>query len=867
MNFGITNKDKKRAKATFVLLSVLFAICAVLTTLFGVLIPSTEVVKSLGDNQEIKGLVDGKDGSDYFLTTDTFMTRFDMYSNEEISTFYFSEVEKMLKANGDYEKLSIGSLQQWSSVYVGAMEQDFYILYDGNGNLFKLQDDGVNLTLTDDYNLAQKKRLVRGCDNVGEDLYVLTLDSDNSYRVNHFAMASIGSGALKSKMLWDLNLTDNIVGYTKIQPMSATVGILGFTATENDLYVFITGGGVIKLSTSLTDRVIDGEGVDFFTLADEYYSKHYDTIYENAYTEYFRNLMLKVEQDKYSAEQIAAASQDELLAWYGEFKTITAAVKKSAKDAAVKKAEEAFVSENPWCGSYDKATKNLNVATEYFDKDSYAIIYAGECAIQGITYSKKNEAVYYSNAADGYLYCAKKADFEAAIQKANLGQAFWANIATKITTVDYAGKKTFSSFGNGLAYNRFSNSLYIKFENERTLAVVDLNDMNNYQVVYEFEGDFDMYSLTGDKDNQVMHALRQMSNVDMKGNTTTSLYACTYEPDMFEQKSLLKFLFILFLALSVVLAGLSFWFFLGSKNDRTMLKIKTIQKDLQKNRRIYLMMIIFITLLIMFCYYEAIGAISMSFFDYTREKPAWIWNNFGNYKRIFNQPDFWLSVKNMLFFLVFDLLLCIVPPLIFAYLLTMIKNARVSNWVRSLMFIPGIIPSMATMLIWREGIYGTDGAMNQLISFFGAKQPIEWLMNTDYARWALIFMGFPFVGGYLIFYGGMMNIPSEYHEAGRLEGLGSFKSFVLIDIPLIMPQIKYIFIMTFIDSAQNYARTYILGSSQMRTPVHNMYDIMMGTQADYGMASAYATIIFVFLFAAVATNFKLQKKDAMGDDL
>ena len=134
----------------------------------------------------------------------------------------------------------------------------------------------------------------------------------------------------------------------------------------------------------------------------------------------------------------------------------------------------------------------------------------------------------------------KKADFEAAIQKANLGQAFWANIATKITTVDYAGEKTFSSFGNGLSYNKFSNSLYIKFENERTLAVVDLNDMNNYQVVYEFEGDFDVYSLTGDKDNQVMHALRQTSNVDMKGNTTTSLYACTYEPDMFEQKSLLK---------------------------------------------------------------------------------------------------------------------------------------------------------------------------------------------------------------------------------------------------------------------------------------------------------------------------------------
>ena len=179
------------------------------------------------------------------------------------------------------------------------------------------------------------------------------------------------------------------------------------------------------------------------------------------------------------------------------------------------------------------------------------------------------------------------------------------------------------------------------------------------------------------------------------------------------------------------------------------------------------------------------------------------------------------------------------------------------------MFIPSIIPSMATMLIWRTGIYGDTGIMNQII---GASEPIDFLGNTSYARWALMFMGFPFVGGYLIFYGGMMNIPDEYHEAGRLEGLGIIKRFLLIDIPLIMPQIKYIFIMTFISSVQNYARTYILASTGTTTPVESMYTTMM-IHGDYGKASAYATLIFIFLFIAVAANFKMQKKETMGEDL
>ena len=41
----------------------------------------------------------------------------------------------------------------------------------------------------------------------------------------------------------------------------------------------------------------------------------------------------------------------------------------------------------------------------------------------------------------------------------------------------------------------------------------------------------------------------------------------------------------------------------------------------------------------------------------------------------------------------------------------------------------------------------------------------------------------------------------------------------------------------------------------------------MMEEANYGLASAYATLIFVFLFFAVATNFKMQKKDTMGEDL
>ena len=72
--------------------------------------------------------------------------------------------------------------------------------------------------------------------------------------------------------------------------------------------------------------------------------------------------------------------------------------------------------------------------------------------------------------------------------------------------------------------------------------------------------------------------------------------------------------------------------------------------------------------------------------------------------------------------------------------------------------------------------------------------------------------------------------------------------------------------MTFIASVQNYARTYILASTGTTTPVETMYTTMM-IHGDYGKASADATLIFIFLFIAVAANFKMQKKETMGEDL
>ena len=185
--------------------------------------------------------------------------------------------------------------------------------------------------------------------------------------------------------------------------------------------------------------------------------------------------------------------------------------------------------------------------------------------------------------------------------------------------------------------------------------------------------------------------------------------------------------------------------------------------------------------------------------------------------------------------------------------------------MRTLLFIPGVIPGVATTLIWRTGIYGEYGLLNSLYALLQgnpAKADIlPFLTSPSWAKWSLIMMGFPFVGSYLIFYGAMMNIPDSYYEAAELDGITVMKRFIFIDIPLIFAQMKYVFVMTFISSVQNFGRIYMVteGGVQTSAPIYVLYERIK--DKNFGLASAYATMLFVFLFAATLINMKKTRKD------
>lgn len=318
---------------------------------------------------------------------------------------------------------------------------------------------------------------------------------------------------------------------------------------------------------------------------------------------------------------------------------------------------------------------------------------------------------------------------------------------------------------------------------------------------------------------------------------------------------------IAFIVFLIVFAIITLLLWLSTYKKGFAKKSFSILRDVSKSKWIYLAMLPSLILLIMFCYYPAIASIGLSFFDYSSENPAMNWNNFAHYKWMFTNPEMLNGFKNMLLFLVVDIVTAVLPPLLFAFFLSSMKFKRMSGVMRTLLFIPGIIPGIAGNLIWKETILGNYGIINAAIVACGGNI-VKFLTTTATAKWALLLVGFPYVGSYLIFYGGMMNIPTSYYEAAELEGLGPWKRFVKLDVPLVFPQIKYVIICSIIASVQNFARVQSItnGAYDTQTPILTMYNLIKD-DGNYGRASAIATIIFVLLFFATFFTMKQRKKE------
>ncbi len=224
------------------------------------------------------------------------------------------------------------------------------------------------------------------------------------------------------------------------------------------------------------------------------------------------------------------------------------------------------------------------------------------------------------------------------------------------------------------------------------------------------------------------------------------------------------------------------------------------------------------------------------------------------------QDIFWRAVGNTLGFVILEVGGSILLALITALALN--RHIRARGFFRSVFFYPVLLSPVVIGLIWRW-ILQRDGLLNSIVVSLGGSR-LPFLLSTDWARaWVILVSIWAQMGFYtLILLAGLQSIPSELYEAGQIDGASAWKSFRFITLPLLIPTLLVVTVLTVIRAVQVFDQPFVLTGGGPGTATTYMVQYIYSTGFDpstpqYGLAAAASMVLAAALLLLTLGQLRL----------
>ena len=175
------------------------------------------------------------------------------------------------------------------------------------------------------------------------------------------------------------------------------------------------------------------------------------------------------------------------------------------------------------------------------------------------------------------------------------------------------------------------------------------------------------------------------------------------------------------------------------------------------------------------------------------------------------------------------------------------------NLFRILIMPPWIVPMAIGIFMWGWMYNGQFGMISGLLQHFGIVDgPVAWLAYGNTAFWATIvtdvWIGVPLVTIY--FLAAIQSIPKDLYEAAWTDGAGRWYRFRRITLPLMIPAIITMSMLSLIATFNSFDIIWILTqggpNGATTTMIIDTYQTAIGSRK-YGEGAARAVVICIFL--------------------
>jgi raffinose/stachyose/melibiose transport system permease protein len=239
----------------------------------------------------------------------------------------------------------------------------------------------------------------------------------------------------------------------------------------------------------------------------------------------------------------------------------------------------------------------------------------------------------------------------------------------------------------------------------------------------------------------------------------------------------------------------------------------------------------------------------------------------GNFATLFGDPrwsqSFWNALWNNTYFFLIHMLVQNPIGIGLAALLSA-PRLRARTFYRTAIFMPTMLSFVIVGFVWKLILSPLWGVAPSLLAAIGLKFLFgPWLGQETTALTALSLVSvWQYVGiPMMLIYAALLSIPDEVIEAAECDGVTGMAQFWKIKLPLVLPAIGLVSILTFVGNFNAFDLIYVsqgaLAGPNFATDILGtfLYRTFFGHQLQLGdphMGATIATVMFLIILAVVS---------------
>jgi multiple sugar transport system permease protein len=268
---------------------------------------------------------------------------------------------------------------------------------------------------------------------------------------------------------------------------------------------------------------------------------------------------------------------------------------------------------------------------------------------------------------------------------------------------------------------------------------------------------------------------------------------------------------------------------------------------------------------LLFKYYPMLMGMLVSFFNFNVMNPPGDFAGLQNYFRAFKDPLVRNALKNNVQFWLLMLAMNQFVPLILALLVDEVRKYKAV--VRTLYYLPAILPGIVTTVLWKYFWQPDYGLANYVVTSLGFS-PQLWLNDISIVKICMRFPGVIIMAGmgggmyFIIYLAALNGINQEMYESAQIDGAGYLKRLVSITLPSILPTIGMLIIMSTMGVFNMFDEVMIMtgGGPARSTETLVLYAFQKAyRETDYSYAATITVLAFIIVFFLTLLQMKMQR--------